>query len=166
MSSAREIDEDRRVEEESMADKRASVYIDRPPEDVFRYLVELNDAEWRAPFPEMKLVSESYEGVGAAHIEVRKMMGRRIETRAETVVYEPDRRWAVRRASGPVRPQVTYTLEPEGNGTRLGFEFGVPVLKGPARVLGPLVPIIAPIIERATERDLERLKQRLERRPM
>ena len=148
-----------------MADKRTSVFIDRPPEDVFRYLIELNDAQWRAPFPEMRLISESYEGVGATHVEVRKMLGRLIETRAETVIYEPNRRWAVRRASGPIRPQVTYTLESEGSGTRLGFEFGVPVLKDPARLLGPLVPIVAPIVERATEKDLERLKQRLEGQP-
>ncbi|HET7273171.1 MAG TPA: hypothetical protein VFI90_19045, partial [Rubrobacter sp.] len=118
-----------------MTDRPPSVFIDRAPEVVFGYLIGLNDAGWRSPFPEMKLVSESYEGVGAAHIEVRKVLGRRIETLAETVIYEPDRRWAVRRASGPIRPQVTYTLRPEGNGTRLWFEFGVPVLEGMARRL-------------------------------
>ncbi|HJQ29463.1 MAG TPA: SRPBCC family protein [Rubrobacter sp.] len=143
--------------------KRTSVYIDRAPEHVFGYLVGLNDAGWRAPFPEMKLVSESYEGVGATHIEVRKMLRRRIETLAEAVIYEPDRRWAVRRASGPVRPQVTYTLQPEGNGTRLWFAFDVPVLKSMARVLGPLVRLGAPLVERSARSDLERLKQTLER---
>jgi hypothetical protein len=40
---------------------------------------------------------------------VRRMLGRSVETTAETVIYEPHRRWAGRRASGPVRPQVTYT---------------------------------------------------------
>lgn len=144
--------------------KRTSVYIDRAPENVFGYLIGLNDAEWRAPFPEMKLVSESYEGVGATHIEVRKLLGRRIETLAEAVIYEPDRRWAVRRASGPIRPQVTYTLQPEGNGTRLRFEFDVPVLEGMARVLRPLVRLGAPLVERSARSDLERLKQALERK--
>jgi hypothetical protein len=111
----------------------------------------------------MKLVSESYEGVGAAHIEVRELMGRRIETLTETVIYERNRRWAVRRASGPIRPQVTYTLQAEGDGTRLWFEFGVPVLEGMARVLGPLVRLGAPFVERSARADLERLKQTLER---
>lgn len=146
----------------TVAEKRASVFIERPPEDVFRYLIELNDARWRAPFPEMKLVSESYEGVGATHVEIRKLLGRRIETRAEAVVYEPNRRWAVQRASGPIRPQVTYTLEPEGDGTRLDFEFDVPVLRGAARMLRPLVRIGAPMVERVTVKDLKRLKAQLE----
>lgn len=140
----------------------ANVFVDRPPEEVFGYLIELHDAEWRAPFPEMKLISESYEGVGATHIEVRTLMGRRIETRAETVIYEPNRRWAVRRASGPVRPQVTYALEPEGAGTRLAFEFDVPVLEGLARVLAPLVRFVNPLVERTARADLERLKHKLE----
>ncbi|HEX6710704.1 MAG TPA: SRPBCC family protein [Rubrobacter sp.] len=146
-----------------MTDRNTSVFIDRAPEDVFGYLIGLHDAEWRAPFPEMRLVSESYEGVGAAHIEVRKLLGRRIETLAKTVIYEPGRRWAVRRATGPIRPQVTYTLQPEGGGTRLWFEFGVPVLEGMARVLGPLVSLGAPFVERSARGDLERLKQTLER---
>lgn len=126
-------------------------------------MIGLHDAEWRVPFPEMRLVSESYEGVGAAHIEVRKLLGRRIETLAETVIYEPYRRWAVRRATGPIRPQVTYTLKPEGTGTRLWFEFDVPVLEGMARVLGPLVRLGTPFVERSARDDLERLKQTLER---
>lgn len=142
----------------------ANVFIGLAPQEVFRYLIELHDAEWRAPFPEMRLVSESYEGLGVTHIEVRRILGRRVETRAQTVIYEPNRRWAVRRASGPVRPQVTYTLKPEDGGTRLAFEFGVPVLEGPARVLGPLVRLGKPFVERASRADLQRLKIRLEGR--
>ena len=145
-----------------MKNRPANVFIGRPPEEMFKYLIELHDAEWRAPFPEMRLISESYEGLGATHIEVRRILGRRVETRAETVIYEPNRRWAIRRTSGPVRPQVTYILKPEGGGTRLAFEFSVPVLEGPARVLGPLVRLGKPFVERATRADLQRLKLRLE----
>jgi site-specific recombinase XerD len=31
-----------------MAGKRASIFVGRPPEEVFAYLVELNDAQWRS----------------------------------------------------------------------------------------------------------------------
>jgi hypothetical protein len=146
-----------------MASTGATIYIDRSPKDVFTYLIELNDAQWRSGgLLEMRLLSQSYAGVGARHCEVRRMLGRRIETIAEAVMYEPNKRWAVRRASGRVRPQVTYTLDPEGEGTRLRFEFDVPVLHGIARLLSPLVPRGAHMVERATIKDLERLKERLE----
>lgn len=146
-----------------MAPTAATIFIERPPEDVFTYLIGLNDAQWRSGgILDMRLLSESYQGLGARHREVRSMFGRRIETVAEVVIYEPNRRWAVRRASGPVRPQVTYTLDPEGSGTRLRFEFDVPVLHGLAHILRPLVPRGARMVERATMKDLERLKERLE----
>jgi uncharacterized protein YndB with AHSA1/START domain len=138
-----------------------SVRIERPPERVFRYLIERNDAGWRSGVLGMRLTSGSYEGVGSTHVERRKVPGREIETRAEVVVYEPNRRWAVRRATGPVRPQVTYALEPEGDGTRLDFEFDVPMLKGTARLLDPLVRLGAPLVEKATVKVLRRLKERL-----
>jgi hypothetical protein len=61
--------------------------------DLFRS-PRMHGAEWRAPFHEMKLVSGSYEGVGAAHIELRELLGRRIETRTVTVKAMPERRAA------------------------------------------------------------------------
>ncbi len=143
-------------------DKRASVRIERLPEYVFRYLIELNDVRWRSGVLDMRLTSGSYEGTGATHVEVRKLLGRRIETRAEVVIYEPNRRWAARRATGPIRPQAPYALEPEDDGTRLAFEFGVPVLRGPVRLLEPLAPAITPLVEKAFAKDLKKLKEQLE----
>jgi hypothetical protein len=145
-----------------MATQRASVFVERPPEEVFAYLVEINDARWRSGVVAMRLTSESYRGVGSTHVEVRRLLGRRLESAAEVVAYEPNRLWAVRRASGPIRPQATYTIEPEAGGSRVGFGFGVPTLLGPARLLGPLVRLAAPMVEKAFRKDLRRLKERLE----
>jgi|SRR5215203_5394620 len=91
-------------------DDRASIFVGRLPEEVFRYLIELNDAPWRSGVLDMRLSSESYRGVGSTHVEVRRLLAWRVESPAEVVTYEPNRSWAVRRASGPVRPQVTYTI--------------------------------------------------------
>ncbi|HEU4349460.1 MAG TPA: SRPBCC family protein [Actinoplanes sp.] len=136
--------------------------IDRPVEMVFRYLVELNDAQWRSSVLSMRLLSPSPDGVGARHVEVRRVPGRTVETVAEVTVYEPNRRWAVRRAGGPVRPEVTYHLDPTPAGTRLRFTFDVAVLAGAARVLRPLVPLVRRLVYRGFASDLGRLKQRLE----
>jgi hypothetical protein len=145
-----------------MASHRASVFVERPPEEVFAYLVELNDARWRSGVVAMRLTSESYRGVGSTHVEVRRLLAWRLESAAEVVAYEPNRLWAVRRASGPIRPQATYTIEPEAGGSTVGFGFGVPTLLGPARLLGPLVRLAAPMVEKAFRKDLQRLKERLE----
>jgi hypothetical protein len=56
---------------------------------------------------------------------------------------------------------VTYTIEREESGTRLAFGFEVPLLRGPARLLRPLLWLLAPIVERAFRKDLQRLKERL-----
>jgi hypothetical protein len=139
-----------------------SVEIDRPVEAVFRYLVDLNDAQWRSSIQAMRLLSPSPDGVGARHVEVRRVPGRSVETVAEVTVYELNRRWAVRRASGPVRPEVSYHLEPTPAGTRLRFTFDIAVLAGVARALRPLVPLVRRLVYRSFGNDLGRLKQRLE----
>src|SRR5829696_7152191 len=107
----------------------------------------------------MRPTSDSHERLGARHVEVRKVLGRTVETPAEVVEYEPDRRWAVRRASGRVRPQVTYTLEPLPTGTHLTSTLSVPGARGAAAGLRPLVGALAPV----ARKDLERIRERLQR---
>jgi hypothetical protein len=87
--------------------------------------------------------------------------GRIVETVAEVTAYEPDRRWA-RRASGPIRPEVTYRLDPISTGTRVRFTFDIPVMAGAARILWPVVPVIRRVAFRSFRTDLGQLKQRVE----
>jgi hypothetical protein len=142
----------------------AHVVIARSPAEVFRYLVELHDARWRSGVVDMRLLSDSPDGVGARHVEVRRVPGRTLETTAEVVEYERDRVWTVRRATGPVRPQVRYRLAPVGErSTDLVLEFDVPVLTGPARFLRPVVRPLARLVEAAARRDLRRLRDDLGR---
>ena len=145
-----------------MAGQSASVFVKCTAEEAFAYLVELNDARWRSGVVAMRLTSESYRGVGSTHVEVRRVLAWRVESPAEVVAYEPNRRWSVRRASGPVRPQATYAIEPEATGSRITFSFEVPTLRGAARMLRPLARLAAPGVEMAFRKDLQRLKEQLE----
>lgn len=143
----------------------ATVNIDRPVGDVFDYLVELHDAEWRNGVEDMRLEGDDPHGVGKRHVEVRKMGRRTIETTAEVVAYEPGRRWAVQRATGPVRPRVTYEITAGDNDTtQLRFRFELGQLDGAGKFAWPLGKIASPLIERATRKDLARLAARLENR--
>jgi hypothetical protein len=141
----------------------ATVTIDRTTGEVFDYLVELHDAEWRGGVEAMRLEGDDAHGVGKRHVEVRKVGRRTIETTAEVVAYEPGRRWAVQRATGPVRPRVTYELTAVDNDTtELRFRFGLGQLNGTGKLVWPLGKIASPLIERATRNDLARLANRLE----
>jgi len=125
--------------------------------------VGLHDADWRKGVSAMRLEGDDPHGLGVRHVEVREMAGRTIETTAEVVTYEPHRRWAVQRATGPVRPRVTYELTAlDGDATELRFRFTLGQLNGAGWLAWPLGKIVSPILERATRKDLARLAAHLE----
>lgn len=141
-----------------------TVTINRPADDVFEYLVGLHDADWRSGVQDMRLEGNEPHGLGVRHVEVRTMGRRTIETTAEVVTYEPGQRWAVQRASGPVRPRVTYELTAlNDDSTQLRFRFALGELNGAGKLAWPLGKIASPIIERATRKDLARLAIEVER---
>jgi len=81
------------------------------------------------------------------------------------VTYEPERRWAAQRATGLVRPRVTYELTAiDTNTTELRFRFALGPLNGPGKLLWPVGKLGSPIVERATRQDLTRLAAQLEKR--
>ena len=85
------------------------------------------------------------------------MLGRR-RFSFEVTGYEPNRRLELRATSGPVRPTVTYRLEPAGRGTRLTARIDVRT-RGVFRLLEPLMP---GGVKKRNSQDLPRLKQLLE----
>jgi hypothetical protein len=144
--------------------KGTTVHIDEPVHDVFDFLVHLHDKEWRRNVVDLRLTADAYDHVGSTHVEVRSMGKRTIETDAVVVAYEPDRIFAIERASGPVRPRVTYEVaEAAGGGTELRFGFSVSQLRGAAKALRPLAWLICPIVERQMRVDLDQMRQALER---
>jgi hypothetical protein len=143
----------------------ASITIARSPEEVFAYLADFgNDVRWREGVVAMRPVgrSEDVGGVWSRQVEVRRVPGRTLESEAIVTASEPGKRLAVRRASGPIRPEATYQLTPEGGGTRLDFRLDV-ALAGAAWLALPAAWLflrfaIAPVLPR----DLERLKREIE----
>lgn len=95
--------------------------------------------------------------VGSEATEVRRFLGREIETTWTCVEHEPHSRSAIECAEGPVPFKGTFVLEPLGRRTRFTW---IVETRGPAsRISGPLVG-------RATRSELEadsaRLKELLE----
>ena len=132
--------------------------IDRPPAEVFAYLTDLTRIpEWQATAIEGRLESDRLEA-GARAVEVRKFLGRRMESSLTVTAYEPDRHFAAEVVSGPVAFRVDHVLEASDDGTRLRFTIeGEP---------GGFFRFAEPVVERQVRRqvadDFRSLKMRLE----
>jgi uncharacterized protein YndB with AHSA1/START domain len=142
-----------------MATYEHTVEIGRPPEEVFAFVTEpANYPRWQPSLVEIKPHGRGKLSVGSEATEIRRFLGREIETTWTCVEHEPVRRSAIETDDGPVPFRGTFVLEPGDNGTR--FTWIVETRGAAARLGGPLVA-------RATKRELEantrRLKAILER---
>ena len=136
-----------------------SVEIARPPEEVFAFVTETaNYPRWQPSLVEIRPVTRGPLRLGSEAIEVRRFLGREVETSWRCVEHKPGSRTAIEADDGPVPFRGTFVIERLGDGTR--FTWTVETRGAAARVGGPLVG-------RATRRELEentaRLKELLER---
>jgi uncharacterized protein YndB with AHSA1/START domain len=133
------------------------VEIQRPPAEVFAYLTDPAQLpQWQSSAIEAHWEGEKARGSRVK--EVRKFLGRRMESELEVTDYEPDRRFGLKVLSGPVPFSVQHTLEPSNGGTRLTF-----VGEGePGGFFKLAEPIVARTAERQFRNDFETLKDVLE----
>jgi carbon monoxide dehydrogenase subunit G len=122
-----------------------SILIQRPPDDVFDFVTDpTKTALWQTTVDESRQVTPGPMAVGTRTTDVRRFLGRRIESQWEVVEHDPPRRSAVRGVSGPIPFTGTYTLEPvEGGATRFTssveldahgfFKLAEPIFAGIAR---------------------------------
>ena len=94
--------------------------IDRPIEDVFRYVGDqTNTPNWQAGLLEVRRTSDGPLGVGTTHTIVRSFMRRRMEADNVYVAYVPNELITFKTTSGPVRLEASYVFESTVEGTRL-----------------------------------------------
>jgi carbon monoxide dehydrogenase subunit G len=137
----------------------SSIVVNRRPDEVFACATDpANAPEWQS-----SALEASVDGpvqVGASGREMRKFLGRRIESTIRIEAYEPPRRFAIQVTSGPVPFHIEQTVEPEGAGSRVSV-----VMEGEP---GGFFKLAEPLVERAVRRELEgnfaTLKDILERR--
>jgi len=123
-----------------------STSINRPPDEVFAYATDPSHvAEWQSSALEAHV--EGPVQAGATGVEVRKFLGRRMESTMRIEAYEPPRRFALQVTSGPVPFHVEQTVEPERDGSRVSV-----VMEGEP---GGFFRLAEPLVERAVRRELE-----------
>jgi carbon monoxide dehydrogenase subunit G len=111
-----------------------------PPEAVFDYMVDpANLRDWQTSKTRVEPVSEGAPRRGYRVREWTKPPGgREFEQTVEFAEFERGRRLGVHIVEGPQPIDGTWTLAPEGEGTRVDFA-AEGDLRGPVRFLGPLV---------------------------
>jgi carbon monoxide dehydrogenase subunit G len=142
-----------------MAVYEHTIEIARAPEEVFEFVTDTAEyPRWQPSIVEIRPVTRGPLRLGSEATEVRRFLGREVETTWRCVEHEPSSRTAIEADDGPVPFRGTFVLEPHGAGTR--FTWSVET-RGAAARLG------SPLVGRATKRELEansrRLKDLLER---
>jgi uncharacterized protein YndB with AHSA1/START domain len=135
-----------------------TIEIDRPVDDVFAFIADPDNLpKWQSGLLEVRRESAA-SGVGARHLEVRTMLGKRIEQTLEVTAFEPCSRLDLRVVNGPVKLTIGHTFTRLADGTRITVVGeGDP---GPLFALGG--PIVARAVKRQSRADFGRLKRILE----
>ena len=132
-----------------------SVEIRRPPEEVFAFVTD--PAAYPRWQPSLVRVEPHAPGplrLGSEATEVRRFLGRELETTWTCVEYRPCTRSAIESAGGPVPFRGTFELEPSRAGTRFTWT---------VELSGPAARLAGPLAGRATRRELEANTARLKR---
>lgn len=116
-----------------------TIHIDRPVGDVFVFATDPANQTLIAS----NLIAFDMDGPmrkGARAEGVVKVAGRRVEWTSEVVEFEQDRKVEIRSVESPMAFHITWTYEPDGDGTRVDFVQEVPSIGGFfGRMSDPLV---------------------------
>ena len=141
-------------------DATARINIDRPPVDVFGYVMDVsNDVYWRTGVVEAAFTSEPPVGVGTDGFDRVDANGRSAVSEWRVFEWEPGShaRWNL--VSGPISGTGGYICAPDGDG---GTDFALEAHIRPTgfyRLLGPLFGLMG---RRQNRTDVAKLKSILE----
>lgn len=114
-----------------MAIIESSISINRPVEQVFEFLVDLQNQKALNPVV-AEVVISGKPAVGTTFKTKGTVMGRSFETDNEIVALETNAKFGIKTHAPPPASDVTstYTLEKEGDGTILHLAMDVAILAG------------------------------------
>lgn len=113
-----------------------TIDIERPVEDVFGFLTDLDNLpQWAVGLLEVR--HDGHVRLGAKGVEVRMVGKKKTEMPWEVIRYEPPRVVAFA-YSEPLPATATFTMEPIAGGTRLTCDTELE-LKGIYRLMAPMI---------------------------
>jgi uncharacterized protein YndB with AHSA1/START domain len=139
----------------------SSIEIHRPPSEVFSYVTDpVRFAEWQNDVVSVRIEESDPLRVGGRFTTTRRMGSVNRTMTQQVTQIDPPSTWAVQGIDGPIRPNVTITVEPlEGEAwSRVTF-----ALDFEGHGIGvPLVPIVRRLAAAGAPASYRNLKQRLE----
>lgn len=143
-----------------MARTEASIVINRPVEEVFSYLMDVNNwPEWTG-FPELEQTSEGPVGVGTTFRGVSEFLGRSGEWTSEVTAYEPNRKFQQKIIWGSMSIEQSSIFEPVEGGTKY-TQIGEGETGG---IFKMATPVVNRMMKKQLESNLAKLKEVLEAR--
>ena len=144
-----------------MARAEVSMVIKRSASDIFAFLTDIEKGtEWQAELVEVSQTSTGPMGVGTTIREVRRFLGRKLESVFQVTEFEPSQKLAFQSTVAPFPMRGQYTLEPEAEdaGTKVTFVIEAD-LSGAFKMAETIVVHTA---KRQIDADLTKLKALLE----
>ena len=146
-----------------MATITKSVNINRPPDEVFAYLDDLNKhPEWQPQIESRRIVTEGPTRVGTEVDDTRVVGGgRKVPMRWKVTEHDPaGRRSAFETIeSKMIKPSGVISVAQAGEGSEVTFEFTT----NPLGFGWLMAPLINRDVAKTVTENLERLKENLER---
>jgi uncharacterized protein YndB with AHSA1/START domain len=135
------------------------VVIDRPVEDVFAALVDVDRApDWNPGVTEVRRTSDGPIEVGTTIVYVGKFLGRDYESPSKCTEYVAGKQFTSKSASGPFDLEIANYLESVGEGTKL-----TTVYRGESKGFFRLAePVVVRLAKKQFETATENLKALLE----
>lgn len=131
----------------------ASQVIERPIEDVFAFVSNLENSPLWGRTDKTTKVSDGPISVGTIFREEARFMGRRIDSLTEVTEFDPPTKFTYVIPEGSAQGRATFSFEAVREGTRANFT-------GEAE-LGRFADLLSPIFSRLINRDVKSLFQRL-----
>jgi carbon monoxide dehydrogenase subunit G len=142
-----------------------SVFIDRPPQEVFEFLIRTaNIPVWDSSVIQAEQVGDGPVGPGTRSKGTSKILGRQFDWVTENVHFDPPKQTDIRSVEGKFDFTISNTLEPEAGGTRLTYR--VEVDTGMGGFFGKLAdPLVQKTHTRTVRANLETLADLLAEHP-
>ena len=126
----------------------AEVIINRPIEEVFAFIKDMNNhTNWQTGVIESHVTSDGSVEVGSTYRYVTQMLGRQIQTEGEVITCDLIKGFLYRSTKAPFQITGGYTFEKMNGGTKVTQQL-VADIKGFFR-------LAQPIVVRTTKRNLE-----------
>lgn len=142
-----------------MREIKMSIHIERPIEEVFKALSDVRtQPQWDSGMIEGRHEPDGPAQLGTQITEVRKFMGRVMETTSELIEFEANRKTVRKGGSGPMTLTGIVTYTQTDSGTHVDWTWELEL----AGLLSLMAPIMARLLKKDAEPVLAKLKQLLE----